>query len=59
MTYSIRIRFVANGVADVMPNIPFDIVVANFSRTKRSLPKNTVAGYATRNPLPLFGKVCR
>ena len=41
----------ANVVADVMPNIPFDIVVANFSRTAKSLPKNTVNGYATRNPL--------
>ena len=41
----------ANGVADVMPNIPFDIAVSNFSRTAKSLPKNTVIGYATRNPL--------
>ena len=41
----------ANGVADVMPNVSFDIVMANFSRTPKSLPKNTVVGYATRNPL--------
>ena len=41
----------ANGVADVMPNVSFDIVVANFSRKPKSLPKNTVIGYATRDPL--------
>ena len=41
----------ANGVADVMSNIPFDIVVTNFSQTAKSLPKNTVVGYVTRNPL--------
>ena len=41
----------ANGVADVTLNIPFDIEVSNVSRTAKSLPKNTVIGYATRNPL--------
>ena len=41
----------ANEVADVMPNTPFDIVVANFSRTAKYWPMNTVVGYATRNPL--------
>ena len=44
-----RVR-TANGVADVMTNAQFEIVLANFSKVAKSLPKNTVIAYATRNP---------
>ena len=43
-----------NGVAEVLRNVTFDVVVANFSRRKRRLPKHTVLGYAKRNPLAIL-----
>ena len=33
-------------VADVLPNRPFDVIVANFSRKSQRLPKNKNIGYA-------------
>lgn len=33
-----------NGVADVMPNRVFDVIVANFSQRDRRLPKNIIIG---------------
>ena len=43
-----------NGVAVVIPNVTFDVVVANFSRRERRLPEHTVVGYAKRNPLAIL-----
>ena len=43
-----------NGVAEVLPNQTFDVIVANFSRRERRLPKHTVVGYAKRNPLAIL-----
>ena len=43
-----------NGVTDVLPNVTFDVIVANFSRRERRLPKHTVVGYAKRNPLAIL-----
>ena len=33
-----------NGVAEVIPKVTFDVIVANFSRRERRLPKHTVVG---------------
>ena len=33
-----------NGVAEVLPNVTFDVIVVNFSRRERRLPKHTVVG---------------
>ena len=43
-----------NGVAEVLPNQVFEVMVANFSRQVRRLPKHTVFGYAKRNPLAIL-----
>ena len=43
-----------NGVAEVLPNQTFDVVVAIFSQCGRRLPKYTVVGYAKRNPLAIL-----
>ena len=43
-----------NGVAEVLPNVTFDVVVGNFSPRERRLPKHTVLGYAKRNPLAIL-----
>ena len=40
-----------NGMADVLPNHPFQVIVANFSRNPRRLAKNTIIVYAKRNPV--------
>ena len=43
-----------NGIVEVLPNQTFDVIVANFSRRERRLPKHTVVGYAKRNPLAIL-----
>ena len=43
-----------NGVADVLPNRPFEVIVANVSRKPRRLPKNTILVYAKRNPVAIL-----
>ena len=43
-----------NGVAEVLPNQVFEVMVANVSRQVRRLPKHTVVGYAKRNPLAIL-----
>ena len=43
-----------NGVAEVLPNQTFDVMVANFSRQERLLPKRAVVGYAKRDPLAIL-----
>ena len=49
--YGVRLT---NGVAEVLPNQVFEVMVANFSRQVRRLPKHTVVGYAKRNPLAIL-----
>ena len=44
----------ANGIVEVRKNEKFMIVLLNFSKTSRKLPKNMVIAYATRNPLGIF-----
>ena len=44
----------ANGIVEVRKNEKFMIVLSNFSKTSRKLPKNMVIAYATRNPLGIF-----
>ena len=39
---------------EVRKNEKFMIVLSNFSKTSRKLPKNMVIAYATRNPLGIF-----
>ena len=48
-----RVRL-TNSVAEVLPNQAFDVIVANFSRQAKRLPKRTVVGYAKRNPLAIL-----
>ena len=43
-----------NGIVEVRKNEKFMIVLSNFSKTSRKLPKNMVIAYATRNPLGIF-----
>ena len=43
-----------NGVTEVLPNVTFDVIVTNFSRRERRLPKHAVVGYAKRNPLSIL-----
>ena len=43
-----------NGVVEVLPNQTFDVIVANFSRQERRLPKHIIVGYAKRNPLAIL-----
>ena len=43
-----------NGVAEVLPNQTFDVVVANFSRRERRLPKHTFVGCAKRKSLEIL-----
>ena len=43
-----------NGVAEVLPNQVLQVMVAEFSRQVRWLPKHTVVGYAKRNPLAIL-----
>lgn len=45
---------VANGVHDALSKDPFHILVANFTKKARELPKGTVVAYAKRNPLALL-----
>ena len=40
-----------SGVADVFPNHPFEVIVANLSRKPRRIPRNTNIGCAKRNPV--------
>lgn len=40
-----------NEVAELDPRKEFDIIVANIKWKQRTLPRNTVTGYAKRNPL--------
>ena len=44
----------ANGIVEVRENEKFMIVLSNFSKTSRKLPKNMVIAYATRNLLGIF-----
>ena len=53
LQHSHRVRL-TNGVADVLPNLPFKVIVANFSRKPRRLPKNTIIRYARRNPVDII-----
>jgi len=48
-----RVRM-TNGVAEILPNTPFQVIVANFGARKCSLPKGTVLGYAQRAPLAII-----
>ena len=41
----------ANGIVEARKNEKFMIVLSNFSKTVRKLPKNMVIAYATRNPV--------
>lgn len=41
-------------IAELDPRKEFDMLVANFSRTRRALPKHTVIGYAKRSLLALI-----
>jgi len=43
-----------NGLAEILPNRPFRVIIANFAEKKRSLPKGTVLGYAQRAPLAVI-----
>lgn len=43
-----------NGVANVLPDKTFEVIVANFSCRPRMLPKHTILGYAKRNPLAIL-----
>ena len=43
-----------NGVAEVLPNQTFEVMVANVLRQERRLPKRTVVRYAKRNPLAIL-----
>ena len=43
-----------SGVAEVLPHQTFEVIVANFSRRERQLPKHTVVGCAKRNPLAIL-----
>ena len=43
----------ANEIVEVHENEKFMIVLSNFSKTSRKLPKNMVIAYATRNPLEI------
>lgn len=43
-----------NSVADVMPDRTFDVIVANFFRRPRRLPKHTVLGYAKHNSMEIL-----
>ena len=49
--YGVRLT---NGVIEVLPNQTSKVIVANFSRRERQLPKHTVVGYADCNPLAIL-----
>ena len=49
--YGVRLT---NGVAEVLPNWVFEVIVANFSRQVRRLLKHRVFGYAKRNLLAIL-----
>lgn len=42
---------IANGVAEVRPNVPFYLFVSNFGRSERRLPNNMVIATASKSPL--------
>lgn len=42
-----------NGVHEVHPDIPFELLISNFSNVKRRLPKGMLIAYATPSPLAL------
>ena len=44
----------SNGLHDLTPHKPFEILLANFSRLPRTLPKGTVVAYAERTASPIF-----
>ena len=57
--YQVR---VINGVHEVIPEEPFDLLLSNFSRVERHLPKGMVVAYAAPSPLaliPLLGPAAR
>lgn len=47
-----------NGFAELSPRMKFDVFVPAVSRMTRSLPKNTVVGYAKRNSTALITPFC-
>jgi len=49
--YNVRVM---NSVHEVIANVPFPILVANFSRQRRVFPKGMVIAYASRSPLALI-----
>ena len=44
---------VTNGLHEVRPNVPFTLLLANFTKNDRRLPKNTVIAYAQRSSVTL------
>ena len=49
--YAVRIM---NSVHEVEENVPFTVLVSNFSNQRRTLPKGMVIAYASRSPLALI-----
>ena len=45
---------VINGVQEVIPEEPFDLLLSSFSRVERHLPKGMVFAYAAPSPLALI-----
>ena len=51
-----------NGVHEVIPEEPFDLLLSNFSKVERRLPKGMVIAYPAPSPLalaPLAGKAAK
>ena len=51
-----------NGVHEVIPEEPFELLLSNFSKLERKLPKGMVIAYAAPSPLaliPLAGKAAK
>ena len=49
--YQVR---VINGVHEVIPEEPLDLLLSNFSRVERQLPKGMVVAYAAPSPMALI-----
>ena len=51
-----------NGVHEVIPEEPFELLLSNFSKVERRLPKGMVIAYVAPSPLaliPLAGKATK